>query len=122
MKLFWPIFKREFLGYFRSPVAYVFIIIFLLTSIGCSFFLGQLYDSNQASLTSFFIYLPWIYLVLVPAVGMRLWAEEWRSGTIELLFTLPVSMFEAVLAKFFAGLSFLGIALLRSLPLAITVN
>lgn len=122
MKQFGPLFKREFWGYFRSPVAYVFIIIFLLSSVGCTFFLGNLYESNQASLASFFNYLPWLYLVLVPAVGMRLWSEERRSGTIELLLTMPVSLFEAVLAKFMAGWAFIGIALILTMPLMITVN
>ena len=122
MKSFLPIFKREFYSYFRSPVAYVFIIIFLLASVGCTFFIGNLYDSNQANLTPFFMFLPWLYLVLVPAVGMRLWAEERRSGTIELLFTLPVTVEEAVLAKFAAGWAFLGIALALTFPLVITIN
>jgi ABC-2 type transport system permease protein len=122
MSLFIPIFKREFYSYFRSPVAYVFIIIFLLASVGCTFFIGNLYESNQANLTPFFMFLPWLYLVLVPAVGMRLWAEERRSGTIELLFTLPVTIQEAVAAKFIAGWAFLGIALLMTFPLVITIN
>lgn len=122
MNSFYPLFKREFLGYFRSPVAYVFMIIFLLASVGCAFFLGRFYESNQASLDSFFAYLPWLYLVLVPAVGMRLWAEERRSGTVELLFTLPVHLFEAVVAKFLAGWLFIGVALLLTFPLIITVN
>lgn len=122
MKMFVPLFKREFYGYFRSPVAYVFIVIFLLSSVGCTFFLGNLYESNQASLASFFNYLPWLYLVLVPAVGMRLWSEERRGGTIELLFTMPITMFEAVLAKFTAGWAFIGIALVLTFPLVITVN
>lgn len=122
MNHFKPLFKREFFGYFRSPVAYVFIVIFLLASIGCTFFLGNLYDSNQASLVTFFSFLPWLYLVLVPAVGMRLWAEERHSGTIELLFTLPVTMFEAVVAKFLAGWAFLAIALFLTFPLVITVE
>lgn len=121
-KLFIPVFKREFYSYFRSPVAYVFIIIFLLASVGCTFFIGNLYESNQANLTPFFMFLPWLFLVLVPAVGMRLWAEERRSGTIELLFTLPISIWEAVLAKFVAGWLFLGIALLLTFPLILTVN
>ena len=121
MKMFIPLFKREFFGYFRSPVAYVFIVIFLIACVGCTFFIGGLYESNQASLTPFFSFLPWLYLVLVPAVGMRLWAEERHSGTIELLFTLPITMVEAVLAKFCAGWAFLGIALLLSFPMVITV-
>jgi ABC-2 type transport system permease protein len=122
MEQFAPLFKREFLGYFRSPVGYVFIVIFLLASVGCTFFLGGLYESNQASLDPFFNYLPWLFLVLVPAVGMRLWAEERKSGTIELLFTLPVTMTETVVAKFAAGWAFLAIALALSFPLILTVN
>ena len=122
MKHFAPLFKREFMGYFRSPVAYVFIVIFLLASIGFTFFIGRLFDSNQASLSSFFMYLPWIYLVFVPAIGMRLWAEERRSGTVEILFTLPVTMLEVVLAKFMAGWAFLAIALMLTFPLVMTVN
>jgi ABC-2 type transport system permease protein len=122
MTLLWPLFKREFLAYFRSPVAYVFIVIFLLASVGTTFFIGGFYDSNQASLASFFAYHPWLFLVLVPAVGMRLWAEERRSGTIELLFTLPVTLQEAVLAKFLAGWAFLCIAIFLTFPMAFTVN
>jgi len=122
MNMFMPLFKREFLGYFRSPVAYVFIVIFLLAAVGCAFFLGRFYESNQASLEIFFAYIPWLYLVFVPAVGMRLWAEERRSGTIELLFTMPITVTEAVLAKFCAGWAFLGIALLLTFPLVVTAN
>ena len=122
MAIFKSLFKRELLGYFRSPVAYVFIIIFILASVGCTFFIGGLYESNQASLNPFFNFLPWLFLVLVPAVGMRLWAEERRSGTIELLFTLPVTTTTAVLAKFMAGWAFLIIALAATFPLIITVN
>lgn len=122
MQSFWAIFKREFIGYFHSPVAYVFIVIFLIASIGCTFFLGGFYESNQASLQPFFTYLPWLYLVLIPAVGMRLWAEERRQGTIELLFTLPVKMLDLVLAKFFAGWTFVTLALILTFPLIITVN
>ena len=122
MTQFYPLLKREFLGYFRSPVAYVFIVVFLLASVGFTFFIGNLFESNQAHLMPFFMYLPWLYLVLVPAVGMRLWAEERRTGTIELLFTLPVTMDEAVLAKFVAGWAFLGVALFLTFPLVFTIN
>ncbi|MFW7381053.1 MAG: ABC transporter permease subunit [Oligoflexus sp.] len=121
MRQFIPLFKREFFAYFRSPLAYVFIVIFLLASVGCTFFIGKLYDSNQASLTSFFSFLPWLQLVLIPAVGMRLWAEERHSGTIELLFTLPVTLTEAVIAKFMAGWAFISITLLLTFGLAFTV-
>ena len=122
MKQFKSIFKREFFGYFRSPVGYVFMVIFLLASVGMTFFIGGLYESNQASLMPFFSFLPWLFLVLVPAIGMRLWAEERRSGTIELIFTLPVNLFDAVLAKFLAAWAFLSITILLSFPLWITVS
>ena len=118
---FKSLFRREFYGYFRSPVAYVFLVIFLLASTGSAFFLGQLFESNQASLEPFFVFLPWLYLVLVPAVGMRLWAEERRTGTVELLFTLPLSIEECVVAKFLAGWAFLGIALFLTFPLYFSV-
>lgn len=116
-----PIFKREFFGYFRSPVAYVFLIVFLMASVGCAFFLGGFFDANVASLESYFTFLPWLFIAFVPAVGMRLWSEERRSGTIELLFTLPVTPLEAVLAKFLAAWAFLCLAVLLSFPMALTV-
>jgi ABC-2 type transport system permease protein len=122
MESFWPLFKREFFSYFRSPIAYVFIIIFILASIGCAFFLGNFYESNQASLHSFFTFVPWLYLVLVPAVGMRLWAEERRSGTIEILLTLPIKLHYAVFAKFLAGWAFIAVALALTFPIIMTVN
>ncbi len=95
--------KRELMSYFYSPVAYVFIVIFLLATVGTTFFLGNFFDSNQAGLETFFIFHPWLFLFLIPAVGMGLWAEERNSGTIELLFTLPVTMLQAVISKFLAG-------------------
>ena len=116
-----PIFKREFLGYFRSPVAFVFLIVFLLASVGLSFFVGQFFNAGQASLDRYFLFYPWLFLFLIPAAGMRLWSEEKRSGTIELLFTLPVTTLEAVLGKFLAGWAFLTLAILLSFPMAITV-
>lgn len=117
-----PVFKREFLGYFRSPVAYVFLIVFLVASVGLAFFVGGFFRSNQASLESFFVFHPWLYLFLIPAVAMRLWAEEKRGGTIELLFTLPLTTFEAVLAKFLAAWVFLSLGLLLTIPMAATVG
>lgn len=117
-----PVFKREFLGYFRSPVAYVFLIVFLMASVGLAFFVGGFFKANQASLQSFFVFHPWLYLFLIPAVGMRLWAEERRGGTIELLFTLPLTTLEAVLGKFLAAWAFLALALAFTFPLAITVG
>lgn len=117
-----PVFKREFLGYFRSPVAYVFLIVFLMASVGLAFFIGQFFRANQASLESYFTFHPWLFLFLIPAVGMRLWSEEKRTGTIELLFTLPLTTLDAVLGKFFAAWAFLTVAILLSFPMLITVG
>ena len=116
-----PLFKREFLGYFRSPVAYVFLIVFLMASVGSAFFLSGFFNANIASLESYFAFLPWLFIAFVPAAGMRLWSEEKRAGTIELLFTLPVTTLEAVLAKFLAAWAFLCVAILLSFPMALTV-
>jgi len=116
-----PVSKREFLGYFRSPVAYVFLVVFLVATIGCAFFLGHFFEAGTASLESFFFFLPWLFLFLIPAAGMRLWSEEKRTGSIELLFTLPVTTLEATLAKFLAAWAFIAIAILLSFPLVITV-
>jgi len=115
-----PIFKREFMGYFRSPVAYVFLVVFLMASVGLAFFVGQFFQAGVASLESYFSFHPWLFLFLIPAVGMRLWSEEKRSGTIELLFTLPVTPLQAVLGKFFAAWAFLALAILLSFPMALT--
>jgi ABC-2 type transport system permease protein len=117
-----PVFKREFAGYFRSPVAYVFLIGYLLISVGLAFFLGGFFKAGIASLESYFTFLPWIFVILVPAAGMRLWAEEKRTGTIELIFTLPVTTLEAVLGKFLAAWAFLTVAILLSFPMALTVG
>lgn len=117
-----PIFKREFLGYFRSPVAYVFLVGFLVISVGLAFFLGGFFKAGIASLESYFSFLPWIFVILVPAIGMRLWAEEKRTGTIELIFTLPVTTLDAVMGKFLAAWAFLSVAILLSFPMALTVG
>ena len=114
--------KRELLGYFASPVAYVFIVIFLLLTGFFTFMLGGFFERDDASLVAFFIYHPWIYLFLVPAVGMRLWSEERRSGTIELLLTFPITAWQAIVGKFLASWAFLGIALLLTFPIAWTAN
>lgn len=116
------VFRREFLGYFRTPVAYVFLIAFLLTATALTFFGGRLFDSGTASLEPFFIWIPWIYVLFIPAIGMRLWAEERRSGSLELLFTLPISPAAAVLAKFLAAWSFIAVALAGTLTLPLTVS
>jgi len=122
MKGLIPIFKRELLAYFRSPVAYVFIIIFIAANAACTFLLGNFYDSNQASLEVSFLFHPWLYLFLIPAVGMRLWAEERRSGTGELLMTLPVRTTTSVFGKFLAGWVFIGVALILTFPMILTVH
>ncbi|MFA5264288.1 MAG: ABC transporter permease [Opitutaceae bacterium] len=117
-----PIFKREFLGYFRSPVAYVFIVVFLMASVGLAFFVGNFFKANLASMESYFVFHPWLFVFFSAAIGMRLWAEEKRNGTVELLFTLPITTIEAVLGKFLAAWAFFAIAILLSAPLAITVG
>lgn len=121
MQPIYTVFKREFLGYFRSLVAYVFLIIFLVASVGFAWFLGGFFDTNNASLTRFFVFQPWIFLFLIPAVGMRLWAEERRSGTWELLLTLPLSATQAVLGKFLAGWAFISLAIVLSFTMPLTV-
>jgi ABC-2 type transport system permease protein len=118
----WIIFKRELKAYFATPLAYVFIVIFLVMTGVLTFQLGRFYEANQADLQIFFSFHPWLYLVLIPAVAMRLWAEERKQGTIELLLTLPVSMNQAVVGKFLAAWSFTGIALGLTFPLWLTVN
>ena len=116
-----PIFKKEFLGYFRSPVGYVILAVFHIMVIGMAF-VGQYYESNEASLEAVFRILPWILTVFIPATGMRLWAEEKRSGSIELLFTLPISPRAAVLGKYLAALCFVAIGLALTFSLAITTE
>ncbi|PTY02520.1 ABC transporter permease [Opitutaceae bacterium EW11] len=117
-----PVFKREFLGYFRSPVAYVFLIAFLVISVALAFSrYGGFYRANLASLDAYFQFYPWLFLFLVPAAGMRLWSEEKRSGTVELLFTLPITTLEAVLGKFLAAWAFLTLGILLSFPMVLTV-
>jgi len=114
--------KREIAGYFATPVAYVFIVIFLAATGALAFYVGGFFVRNQADLAAFFFYHPWLYLLLIPAVSMRLWAEERKTGTIELLMTLPISTTQAVLGKFVAAWLFTGISLLLTFPMWITVN
>ncbi len=116
------LFRREFSSFFATPVAYVFILIFLMLSGVFSFYIGNLYERGQADLLPFFNFHPWLYLFLVPAIAMRSWSEERKSGTIELLMTLPVSIFEIMLGKFLAAWAVLGLALLLTFPLWLTVN
>jgi ABC-2 type transport system permease protein len=118
----WTIFKRELKAYFATPLAYVFIVIFLALTGSFTFFLGNFFERGQADLQPFFVFHPWLYLFLVPAIAMRLWAEERRSGTIELLMTLPTTTFAAVLGKFLAAWVFAGIALLLTFPIWLIVN
>lgn len=118
----WHIFKRELGGYFATPVAYVFLVIFLALAGSLTFFLGNFFERGQADLQAFFAFLPWLYLFLIPAISMRLWSEERRSGTIELFLTLPISIGEAVLGKFLAAWIFAGIALALTFPIWLTVN
>ncbi|HVS22733.1 MAG TPA: ABC transporter permease [Gammaproteobacteria bacterium] len=114
--------KRELAGYFATPIAYVFIWIFLVVSSLFAFNLGKLYERNQADLASLFTFSPWLFLFLVPPLSMRLWAEERKSGTVELLLTLPIEIWQAVLGKFLAAWLFTGLAIALTFPMWITVN
>ncbi len=114
--------RRELVGYFATPVATVFIVIFLILQGALTFNLGDFFDRGQADLDPFFAFIPWVFLLLVPAITMRLWAEERRLGTIELLLTLPVTQTQAVLGKFLAAWAFCAIALALTFPFVITVN
>ena len=114
--------KRELSGYFTSPVAYVFIVIFLLLTGFFTFMIGAFFERGEASLNYFFVWHPWLYLFLVPAMGMRLWSEERRQGTLELLFTMPITPWQAIVGKFIASVLFLALALVLTFPLLITVN
>jgi len=114
--------RREFASYFATPVAVVFIVIFLALQGALTFNLGNFFDRNQADLAPFFNFLPWVLLLLVPALTMRLWAEERRQGTIELLLTLPITQWQAVLGKLLAAWAFCALALLLTFPFVITVN
>lgn len=116
------ILRRELKSYFLTPVAYVFIVIFLILSNALTFYLGGFYERGQADLTPFFNFHPWLYLFLAPALSMRLWAEERKSGSIELLMTLPIEPWQAVLGKFLAAWLFTGIALALTVPIWLTVN
>ncbi len=122
MRTIFTIAKRELVAYFTSPVAYVFLVIFLLLTGFFTFTAGNFFERGEASLAAFFGWHPWLYLVLVPAVGMRVWAEERRSGTLELLLTMPVAPWQAIVAKFLASWLFLLLALLLTFPAVLTVN
>lgn len=122
MHALWTITRRELQAYFTSPLAYVFIVIFLALAGALTFHLGSWLERGRADLAPFFQWHPWLYLFLAPAVGMRLWAEERKSGTIEFLMTLPVTTGQAVTGKFLAAWLFVGSALLLTFPIWLTVN
>src|ERR1700738_343366 len=122
MKTIWTITKRELWAYFTSPVAYVFIVIFLLLAAAFTLLVSGFFERGVADMIPFFFWHPWLYLFLVPAVGMRLWAEELRLGTMELLFTMPVTPWQAILGKFLASWLFLIIALVLTFPMVVTVE
>ena len=122
MRLVRAIVKRELVAYFTSPVAYVFLVIFLLLTGFFTFTSGNFFERGEASLAAFFGWHPWLFLVVVPAIGMRLWAEERRSGTLELLFTLPIATWQAIVGKFLASWLFIAVALFLTFPTVLTVN
>ncbi len=122
MNLIHALFRRELRSYFATPVAYVFIVIYLVLMGTFTFYLGRFYERGQADLSSFFNFHPWLYLFLVPAISMRLWAEERKTGSIELLMTMPITAWQAVLGKYLAAWAFTGIALALTFPVWITVN
>ena len=116
------IIKREFSSYFATPLAYVFILVFLVLSSAFTFYLGQFYERGQADLLPFFNFHPWLYLFLIPAVSMRLWSEERKTGSIELLLTLPITLWDAIVGKFLAAWAFVGLALVGTFPIWLSVN
>jgi ABC-2 type transport system permease protein len=122
MNLIRALFRRELQSYFATPVAYVFIVIYLVLMGTFTFYVGNFYERGQADLSSFFNFHPWLYLFLVPAISMRLWAEERKTGSIELLMTMPITAWQAVLGKYLAAWAFTGIALALTFPVWITVN
>jgi ABC-2 type transport system permease protein len=116
------VFKRELASYFATPIAYVFIVIFLIVSGWFTFFYGGFFEAGQADLGAFFYWHPWLYLLLVPALSMRLWAEERKSGSIELLMTLPLETWQVVAGKYLAAWAFTTISVALTFPIWITVN
>ena len=118
----WIVFRRELCSHFDSSLAYVFIIVFLLLSMGLGFLFSGFLERDQASLEPFFTFHPWLFMVLAPAVGMRLWSDEHRTGTIELLLTMPISVWEAIVGKFLAALTVLAFAVVLTFPVVVTVE
>lgn len=121
MKKFLIIFKRELKSYFETPVAYIFLVIFLVLCGVFTFKLGNFYARDQADLRTFFLWHMWLYLFFIPAISMRIWSEEYKSDTVEMLLTLPISLGQAILGKFMAAWIFTGIALVLTFPVVITV-
>src|SRR3984885_6882850 len=122
MRQLLAVFKREFASYFATPLAYVFIVIFLFAMGTFTFYIGHFFENGTADLQVFFGFHPWLYLFLVPAISMRLWAEERRTGTMELLLTLPIPLWATVTGKYLAAWAFTGVALVLTFPIWITVN
>jgi ABC-2 type transport system permease protein len=122
MTVLWAITRRELAGYFHTPLAYVFTVIYLVLSGVFTFYVGHFYERGQADLTAFFTFQPWLFLLLMPAISMRLWSEEYKSGSVELLLTLPLSAWQVTLGKFIAAWLFTGLALGLTFPLWFTVN
>lgn len=122
MSAIMTVFRREMGAYFATPLAYIFIIVFLVLAGVMTFFMGSFLERDQADLIAFFQFHPWLYVVLIPAIAMRLWAEEVQNGTIELLLTLPITPFQAVFGKFLAAWIFAGVALALTFPIWVTVN
>ncbi len=114
--------RRELRSYFVTPVAYVFLVIFLVLAGLLTFYVGDFYERGQADLQPFFVMHPWLYLILVPSITMRMWAEEAKGGTLELLLTLPLTLWQAMLGKFLAAWLFIGMALALTFPIWVTVN
>lgn len=122
MKQVGTVWRRELHSYLATPIAVVFVVVFLILNGFFTFKMGRFFDSGQADLRPFFVWHPWLYLFIVPAISMRLWAEERKSGTIEMLLTLPVSLGEAMLGKFLAAWTFVAVALLLTFPIVLTVS
>jgi ABC-2 type transport system permease protein len=122
MKQIGIIFRRELNAYFATPLAYVFIVMFLVLAASLTFYLGGFFERGQADLEPFFVFHPWLYLFLIPAISMRLWSDERRSGSIELLMTQPITLWQAVVGKFLAAWAFAALALALTFPIWITVN
>jgi ABC-2 type transport system permease protein len=122
MNVTWTIVRRELAAYFATPLAYVFLVAFIVAAGAMTFYVGGFFGRRQADLSPFFMFHPWLFMALIPAIGMRLWAEERRTGTMELLMTLPITTCQAVAGKFIAGWLFAGLALALTFPMWLSVN